>query len=92
MTSKPRSLLDHRLIIVTGKGGVGKTTAACLLAEAARRAGQRVLLAETAPIEAVAARFDERCPRNGGAEDVELAARARDRREIGAARPRAGAA
>ena len=37
MTSKPRSLLDHRLIIVTGKGGVGKTTVACLLAEAARR-------------------------------------------------------
>ena len=30
-----------------------------------------------APLAAVAARFDERCPRNGGAEDVELAARAR---------------
>ena len=40
------------------KGGVGKTTVACLLAEAARRAGQRVLLAETAPIEAVAARLE----------------------------------
>lgn len=58
MTSTQRSLLDHRLIIVTGKGGVGKTTIACLVAEAARRAGQRVLLAETAPIEAVASRFE----------------------------------
>lgn len=58
MTATPRSLLDHRLIIVTGKGGVGKTTVSCLLAEAARRAGRRVLLAETAPIEAVAARFE----------------------------------
>lgn len=58
MTSTPRSLLDHRLIIVTGKGGVGKTTVACLLAEAARCQGQRVLLAETAPIEAVAAHFE----------------------------------
>ncbi|MGB0617906.1 MAG: ArsA family ATPase [Myxococcota bacterium] len=71
MTSKPRSLLDHRLIIVTGKGGVGKTTVACLLAEAARRAGQRVLLAETAPIEAVAARF-ERHPAPLGYEGREL--------------------
>ena len=58
MTSEMRSLLDHRLIIVTGKGGVGKTTVACLLAEAARRTGMRVLLAETAPIEAVASRFE----------------------------------
>ena len=71
MTSTPRSLLDHRLIVVTGKGGVGKTTVACLLAEAARRQGQRVLLAETAPIEAVAARF-ERNPAPLGYEGREL--------------------
>lgn len=58
MTTSPRSLLDHRLIVVTGKGGVGKTAIACALAEAARRAGRRVLLAETAPIEAVAAHFE----------------------------------
>ena len=55
-----RSLLDYRLIIVTGKGGVGKTTVACAVAEAARRAGQRVLLAETASMEAAAARFEAR--------------------------------
>jgi len=58
MTSACRSLLDHRLIVVTGKGGVGKTTVACALAEAARRAGKRVLLAETDPIESVAFRFE----------------------------------
>jgi len=65
MTAHARPLLDHRLIIVTGKGGVGKTTVACLLAEAARREGQRVLLAETAPIESAAARF-ERAPERLG--------------------------
>ena len=53
-----RSLIEHRLIVVTGKGGVGKTTVACAVAEAARQAGQRVLLAETASISAVAARFE----------------------------------
>lgn len=61
MREGTRSLLDRRLIIVTGKGGVGKTAVSCALAEAARRKGKRVLLAETAPVEAVASRF-ERTP------------------------------
>ncbi len=60
MTGAFRSLLDRRLIVVTGKGGVGKTTVSCALAEAARRAGKRVLLAETAAIESVASRFEVR--------------------------------
>ncbi|MCP4907237.1 MAG: ArsA family ATPase [bacterium] len=54
------SLLKYRLIVVTGKGGVGKTTVSCALAEAARRAGKRVLLAETAAIESAASRFEAR--------------------------------
>ena len=58
----PRSLLDRRLIVVTGKGGVGKTAVACAVAEAARQAGRRVLLIETTAREAIAARF-ERDPR-----------------------------
>lgn len=62
---KSRSLLDRRLVVVTGKGGVGKTAIACALAEAARRAGKRVLLVETAAHEQVAACF-ERSPRRLG--------------------------
>jgi anion-transporting ArsA/GET3 family ATPase len=62
LQASARGLLDRRLIVVTGKGGVGKTAVACAVAEAARRAGKRVLLVETAVHEAVAARF-ERAPR-----------------------------
>lgn len=62
MNAPARGLLDRRLVVVTGKGGVGKTAVACAIAEAARRVGKRVLLLETAVHEAVAARF-ERAPR-----------------------------
>jgi anion-transporting ArsA/GET3 family ATPase len=44
----PRSLLERRIVIVTGKGGTGKTTVAAALAVAAARAGKRVLVAEVA--------------------------------------------
>ena len=39
-------LLDTRLLIVSGKGGVGKTTVATALARAAARSGRRTVLAE----------------------------------------------
>ena len=58
MSPTSRGLLDRRLVVVTGKGGVGKTTVACTLAEAARRVGKRVLLVETSVHEAVASRFE----------------------------------
>jgi anion-transporting ArsA/GET3 family ATPase len=40
------SLLDKRLVVVTGKGGAGKTTIAAALGLAATRRGKRVVLCE----------------------------------------------
>jgi anion-transporting ArsA/GET3 family ATPase len=40
------SFFDRRIHLVTGKGGVGRTTVAVALAHAVARAGRRVLLAE----------------------------------------------
>jgi anion-transporting ArsA/GET3 family ATPase len=42
----PRSLLELSVVIVTGRGGTGKTTVAAALAVAGARAGKRVLVAE----------------------------------------------
>jgi len=47
MNSLPeRSLLDRRLLIVTGKGGTGKTTISAALALVAAKKGRRVALVE----------------------------------------------
>ena len=40
------SLLDRRLVFVTGKGGVGKTSTAAAIAELAARGGRRTLVCE----------------------------------------------
>jgi anion-transporting ArsA/GET3 family ATPase len=42
------SLLDKRLVVVTGKGGVGKTTVAAALGLVASRAGKRTVICEVA--------------------------------------------
>lgn len=42
----PQPLLDHRLLFVTGKGGVGKTTVAAALALLASQHGKRTLVCE----------------------------------------------
>jgi anion-transporting ArsA/GET3 family ATPase len=47
------SLFAHRLVVLTGKGGVGKSVVGAALALAARDRGKRVLLVEVAaPLEA----------------------------------------
>src|SRR2546430_4840691 len=42
----PAPLLDRQLLILSGKGGVGRTAVAAALARAAVHAGKRVLVAQ----------------------------------------------
>jgi anion-transporting ArsA/GET3 family ATPase len=51
------SLLDRRLIVVTGKGGVGKTTVAAALGLLAARAGKRTVICEVAEQERLSELF-----------------------------------
>jgi anion-transporting ArsA/GET3 family ATPase len=51
------ALLDKRLIVVTGKGGVGKTTVAAALGLATARAGKRTMIAEVAQQERLSRAF-----------------------------------
>jgi len=51
----PRSLLDLRFVVLSGKGGVGRTTVAAALARAAAAAGKRVLIAQTSAPERLGA-------------------------------------
>ncbi len=63
--STQRSLPKHRLVIVTGKGGTGKTTVSATLALAAARAGLRVLVVEMGPDEQIPRLLDPQAPRAG---------------------------
>jgi anion-transporting ArsA/GET3 family ATPase len=51
-------LLDRRLLFVTGKGGVGKTSVAAALAHLSSRSGRRTLLCEMDAKGALASAFD----------------------------------
>jgi anion-transporting ArsA/GET3 family ATPase len=64
------SLLDRRLLVVTGKGGVGKTTVAAALGLLAARAGKRAVICEVAGQDRCAALFGVE---HRGHEEVELA-------------------
>jgi anion-transporting ArsA/GET3 family ATPase len=59
------SLLERRLIIVTGKGGTGKSTVTAALALATARAGLRVLAAEMGRDEALVPLLDPGGPPAG---------------------------
>jgi anion-transporting ArsA/GET3 family ATPase len=50
-------LLDHRILLVTGKGGTGKTTVAAALGLWAARSGRRTLICETKGAEAIGPLF-----------------------------------
>jgi anion-transporting ArsA/GET3 family ATPase len=65
-------LLERRLIVVTGKGGVGKTTIAAALGLLAARRGQRTLVAEVGERQHVPALLGRPEPARAGLE-VDLA-------------------
>jgi anion-transporting ArsA/GET3 family ATPase len=60
------SLLDRRLVFVTGKGGVGKTTVAAALGLKAAQSGKRTIVCEVAEQERLASLFGQ-----GGGEHAE---------------------
>jgi anion-transporting ArsA/GET3 family ATPase len=60
------SILDRRLVLVTGKGGVGKTTIAAALGIAGARRGKRVIVCEVAAQQRLAALLG--APGDGSAE------------------------
>ena len=64
------ALLDKRLVVVTGKGGVGKTTVAAALGLLAARQGRRTVVCEVAQQERLAGLFGAR---DVGHDEVELA-------------------
>jgi anion-transporting ArsA/GET3 family ATPase len=66
----PKDLFDHRLLFVTGKGGVGKTTVAAALGLVAARAGLRTCVCELDARERLGAMFDVS---TRGFEEVEVA-------------------
>jgi anion-transporting ArsA/GET3 family ATPase len=65
-------LLDKRLIVVTGKGGVGKTTVAAALGLLAARLGKRTIVAEVSEQERLATLFGHG---SAGHQEIELAPR-----------------
>jgi anion-transporting ArsA/GET3 family ATPase len=56
------SLLDRQLVILSGKGGVGRTTVAAALARAAAARGKRVLIAQTNAVERLGRMFGRTAP------------------------------
>lgn len=68
--SPPLDLFEHRLLFVTGKGGVGKTTVAAALGLATAQAGLRTIICELDSRERIGQLFGVQMR---GFEEVELA-------------------
>jgi anion-transporting ArsA/GET3 family ATPase len=66
-------VLDKRLLFVTGKGGVGKSTVAIALGLLAARRGLRTIVAELASQERVQGLFIDEAPRSGAADKSSIA-------------------
>jgi anion-transporting ArsA/GET3 family ATPase len=64
------SLLDKRLLFVTGKGGVGKSTVSAALGLAATRRGKRTLICEVSQQERVSQMFERQ---GAGYHETEIA-------------------
>ena len=58
--SAAADLFEKRLVFVTGKGGVGKSTVSVALALAAARAGKRTIVCEVAAQEHLSHVFQRR--------------------------------
>jgi anion-transporting ArsA/GET3 family ATPase len=71
MLSDMPALLDHQLVFVTGKGGVGKTTVAAAAGLRAAREGRRVVVLETGAAQRLPAMFGVPAPERGT--EVQLA-------------------
>jgi anion-transporting ArsA/GET3 family ATPase len=65
------SLLERQLIVVTGKGGTGKSTVACALGLIAARRGLRTIVAELGDQHRLPALFGQPHPPESG-EEIEL--------------------
>ena len=53
-----KSILDRKVVLVGGKGGVGKTTVSASLALLAAQQGKHVLVVSTDPAHSLADAFD----------------------------------
>ncbi|MES1206105.1 MAG: ArsA-related P-loop ATPase [Pseudomonadota bacterium] len=60
------SLFDLKFIVLSGKGGVGRTVVAAALARAAAARGRRVLIAQTNAIERLGKMLGRTAPARGG--------------------------